>query len=166
MAVTFDTPFEIPPVKIQLNTKGDEIERIEPKENGGEPKIKGKSGGVVIQRVKGKGGPKVVVSSGLGTDSQERIYIVTVDRYLTEREKKAAVVIMDSNSIDRRIMDFDIIKDIDIFKLLVFSPKGKIIAEAPVKTICDDIYITGNRLFIVDGFYNQRILEYEMSFKE
>ena len=47
-----------------------------------------------------------------------------------------------------------------------FDPNGRIIAESPMTTLCDDIYIYDNRLFVIDGLCNQRILEYVMVFKE
>jgi len=54
----------------------------------------------------------------------------------------------------------------DFNHILVFDSNGKIIAESPMTTLCDDIYISNNRIFVIDGLCNQRILEYEMIFQK
>jgi len=63
-------------------------------------------------------------------------------------------------------VDFDVVENIDVYRLLVFNPEGKVIAETPLTVICNGIYVHGNRIFIIDGSLNQRILEYEMSFEK
>jgi hypothetical protein len=41
-----------------------------------------------------------------------------------------------------------------------------VIAEAPVTKECNEIIVSGNRLFITDPFLNKRILEYEIQIKD
>ena len=86
-------------------------------------------------------------------------------RLLTEKENSATAVSGSPGNLNRKKVNFDIVENIDVNRLLVFSPTGQVIAEAPLNTFCDTIYIKGDHLFIVDGRLNQRILEYQMKFE-
>ncbi len=167
MAVTYDILYEIPPVDITLNSNGDEIKLIRADENTDSVREKSGKRTMVIQRVRGKGKPKLGVCWAFGTDSQQRIYIVCRRRFLTEKEKKAACILWNSNKMIRKGVDYDIVDKInDINRLVVFSPEGKVIAEAKLKTFCDGIHISGDRLFVIDGYFYQRVLEYKMHFEK
>ncbi len=166
MAITFAPPFG-ETVEISLNSKGDEIERKDEKEEVNVD-VRGNESAVTIQvnKRKGKKRQRVGVAE-IATDSQKRIYIITMRRSLTEKENSGfAVSGSFSKGLNRERVNFDIVKNIDVNRILVFSPEGRVIAEAPMTTLCDGIYIYNNRIFIIDGFYNQRILEYEMSLKK
>jgi sugar lactone lactonase YvrE len=164
--ITFEIPFNVP-YKITLNTKGDEINKVETDENYSSVRVKGTDGGgVTVQEVQKKGKPKVRVCAGIGTDSKRRLYVVTKKRLQTEKEQMGSRLIMDSNGIDRRMVDFNVVEKSDIFRLMVFKPDGKVIAEAQLATMCDGIYLYGNRIYILDGSYNQRILEYQLQFED
>ncbi|MCP5107180.1 MAG: hypothetical protein GY950_27585 [bacterium] len=160
LAITFETPYEIPPVEINLNSRGDEINRVEKSEN----QVK------IIKRgmnTKIKGKRKVGVCWGIGTDQKERIYIVTRRRLLTETERKATVIGSSLDRVFRKNIDYDTLDKIkDANCLLVFNPEGKVIAEALLPNLCEGIHINGNRLFVVEGDFYQRIQEYEISFEE
>lgn len=167
MAVTYEILYEIPPVEITLNSNGNEIKIIRADENTDRVREKSGKTGMVIQRVKGKGKPKLRVCWAFGTDSLKRIYLVCWRRFLTEKENRAAYILWNSNSIIRKDVDYDIVDKInDINRLVVFNPEGKVIAEAKLPTFCDGIHISGNRLFIIDGYIYQRILEYKMHFEK
>ncbi len=165
MAITITPPFEIP-FEITLNAGGDEINKIETSENPLAINVKKNKRGTTIQSVRKKGKPRNLVFSAIATDLEKRIYAVTRRRLLTDKEALGTGVAMSRDWINRERLDFDIVENIDVCRLLVFSPNGIVIAEAQLTTFCDGIYITGNRLFIVDGFYNQRLLEYLVSFEE
>lgn len=166
MAVTYDILYEIPPVEITLNPNGDEIKIVRADENMDKVQEKSGKSGMMVQRVKGKGKPKLGVCWAFGTDSLQRIYIVCRRRFLTEKEKRAAYILWSSNSVIRKDVDYDILDKIDdINRLVVFNPEGKVIAEAKLETFCDGIYISDNRLFVIDGYFNQRILEYKVHFE-
>ncbi len=166
MAITFEVPFDIQ-FKITLDEQRREImmERM-----GNAPQS------IKIERTKrkattkfssGNGKPRPVVNQKIATDSQKRIFVVSSLREFTEEELEGlAGVIISGDQIIRKGINFKIAENLTVYKLLVFSPEGKIIATAPLASSCGQIYIHGNRLFIVDGFYNQRILEYEMAFKK
>jgi len=166
MAVTYDVLYEIPPVEISINSNGNEIKIIRAEENTDTVREKGGKKGLMIQRVKGKGKTKLGVCGAFGTDSRQRMYIVCRRRFLTEKEERAAYILWNSNKIIRENVDYDIVDKInDINRLVVFNPEGRVIAAANLETFCDGIYISENRLFIVDGYLYQRIIEYKMHFE-
>jgi hypothetical protein len=162
--ITFDTPFDIP-VEITLNSSEDEIER---KENSGTEdnvKITRSNLGISIQNNKKENQWKFWTCMGIGIDSKNRIYIVKRRRILTEKEEYAKAVYGSLLSgINRSRVNYDIVEKNDFNHTLVFDSNGKIIAEAQLTTLCDDIYIHDNRIFVIDGVCNQRVMEYEISF--
>jgi hypothetical protein len=162
-AITFETPFEIL-VKISLNSMGDEIERIEESESQERFKIKKNRKGIEIQEVKKK--HKVGIINGISVDSQKRLYIIIPKRHLTKKEMMATAISGNVDVLNRERVDFDIVENIDVNRLLVFNQAGKVIAETPMTTFCDGIYIKDKSVFIIDGLLNQRILEYEMSIEK
>ncbi|MCP5107385.1 MAG: hypothetical protein GY950_28620 [bacterium] len=161
----YDTPFNLP-VEVNLNERGDEIEinrtgNVEP------AKLKkvGSKHGIAFQRISSRGilGP---ICKGIAVDSENRIYLLALKREVSLEEIKKMPGSMgnsDFSKIIRGKNNLDM--EIDFLKILVFSPQGKVIAEAPVTKKCDEIIISGNRLFITDAFINKRILEYEMQFE-
>lgn len=162
-AITLDTAFDIP-AKISLNKNADEISITDPDVDDNTKIIRKKSG-VSIQ-AGGKRSRKLYkVFSGIAVDSKRNIYAITRSRLLTKKESAGTSPIWTNESFDRRKLNFDIVDNIDINKLLVFNPEGKIIGSTMLTTFCDKAYFAGNRLFIVDGERNQRILEYEIIFK-
>ena len=104
----------------------------------------------------------------IGTDSLDNIYVVTHRRLPDEKESDAGYIMLygDYARIDRSKMNFDALENVDYFRLVVFNPGGKVIAGAVLNTICQDIYIHGKRIFIIDGLLTQTIFEYEMVIKE
>jgi hypothetical protein len=158
MAITYDTIFDVP-VKITLTPGGDEIDcKWENDMKGVEVTRKGEAFTVIKN--------KESVLSGITIDTQKRIYIVTRRRMLSEKEKRAFMISGDSHILNRKQIDYSIAENPDCQRLLVLNSDGKVIAEAPIKTVCERMFINGNRIFIVDGLYNQRILEYEMTFEK
>lgn len=165
MVITFETPFEIP-VKITINSSGDDIERKEKIDNKEVVKIRGNLSEVNIRYNKKNMIWQYGICMGMGIDSQNRIYTVKRRRLVTEKENHATAIMGGNLYIDRRRLNYDIVEKNDFNHILVFDSNGKIVAESQMTTLCDDIYICDNRLFVIDGLCNQRILEYEMIFDE
>ena len=163
--ILFETPFNIP-VEITLNSAGDEIERKEEIDENDGINITHTKRGVSIQQNKESKWPKHGICGAMTKDSKNRIYIVTETRLLTEKEKLATYVSGSmKRGLNRKLVDYNIVERIDVNQLLVFDEKGKIVAQSRMTTFCDDLYIYNNRIFVVDGFLNQRVLEYEMCFE-
>jgi hypothetical protein len=164
MAATFEPFFEIQ-VKIRLNDRGDEIERLEEGNYTSEYRKSGSSNSISIQR-KSKGNREHVCRY-IGIDAEKRIYITVFTRIRTMDEIKKGPIILGSSTFFKVLNRDDAAeREVDHIGILVFSPAGRVIAEIPLTNYCDGIYVHGNRLFIMDAYINQRILEYEMSFEE
>jgi hypothetical protein len=164
--ITFDIPFFIP-VEITLNSSGDEIERKEEIESEDNIKITRSSTGVRIQSSEKHRKWRYMICMGFQIDSQNRIFVVTGRRELTEKEALGTAISGNfTRGLNRSRVNYDLVENIDCNHMLVFDSKGKIIAEAPMTTFCDNIYISQNKIFVIDGLINQRVLEYEMVFKK
>jgi hypothetical protein len=164
MAATFESFFEIQ-VKIKLNDRGDEIERLEEVDQTSEYRKLKKGKSTMIQRTIKK--RREHVCRYIGIDAEKRVYITVFTRILTMDEiKKGPSVGGTAMSFKVRNKENAAAQKIDHISILVFSPAGKVIAEAPLTFYNDGIYVHGNRLFVMDAYINQRILEYEISFKE
>jgi len=162
LAFTFETPAQKRP-EIGLNEKGNEIVRFDHLKN--RTRLLRKGNDLIIKTDKTK---NYHACMAIGTDSLDNIYVVTVRRHLSEKEGDGSIIMAsgDYQFIDRSKVNFDVWENIDYLRMIVFNPGGKVIAGAILNTFCHDIYIKGNRIFIIDGEYTQRILEYEMIFKE
>jgi 6-bladed beta-propeller len=168
MAITFETLAKLPP-KVVLDETGNDIVRQEIQASKVRL-IKTKDGRIIFDgENKRKENPKNKFNGcfGIGTDFQENIYVVVYRRELTKKESESFHIMGKKFVfIDRSQVNFDIVENIDIYRLLVFNPAGKVIGEARLNSICNSLYVHDNRLFIVDGLYNQRILEYEINLKK
>lgn len=158
MALTFETPFPVQ-AQVKLNSTGTEI-GIHRTDQGAQSYIKGDSAGNVM--VKKGGGQRIDIFNGIGIDARHRIYVVTLRRVLSKEETYATRISGGINGINRTLVESEVTKNIDAYEILVFDRNGKICAQAPVKGMCDDIYLHDNRLYVIDGCVNQRILEFEM----
>jgi len=159
MAVTFDLPFEVP-VKISLNERGDEIKRVEQGNYTEEFRGTRRSDSVTIQR---KGEVRRLLCRYMGMEPGKRIYIVTLKRIRTIDEISKGPLVMWSEKFVK-VLNREKASEqkLDYLRILVFNSERKVIAESPLTTRCENMYINGNRLFIMDSFVNQRILEYEI----
>ena len=161
MAVTFETPFPIE-AQIKMNSAETEIE-INRADEGTRTLLKKDSSGNVLLDKRGKLRPTIL--NGIGVDDKSRIYVVTPRRILSEEENLATRISGGVDGINRKLVNSEITENIDLNRLLVFDENGKICAASSIKGLCDDIYINGNKLFIIDGYIDQRILEFEMMIK-
>jgi hypothetical protein len=166
LVITYDTPVKLP-VEVNLNQNGDEIE-IKRKENwnASSHKVTRSGNGVAIQRVQRRG---VIggICGNIGTDSKNQIYLVTIKRDRTVEElKKIPDFHANLNSTKKTDPGQTLTPETAYRKILVFSPQGKVIAEAPVTDELDDFIVIGNHLYITDPLFYKRILEYEISFEE
>jgi len=101
---------------------------------------------------------KTQLSAGLAVDSGNRIYIVA-----TTRPKQKSEIFFLTDPGVKYPRNAESTKT-DRFRLLVFSHAGKIIAAKKLDVFCDNIYVCGDRLFIIDTYMGQMIHEYKISF--
>jgi hypothetical protein len=162
LAITFTPPFKIPKVKISLNSRKTEIKRKDSEDSEAVVEVKrtNKSAIMVTSSKKKR------IFNAMDVDSKQRIFVVTPKRLETEKEFKARRGAITPEGVIRSDMDFEITKNTDINRLLVFSPEGRVVAETQLTGMCERIRISGNHIFIIDGIHNQRILEYKMIFEK
>jgi hypothetical protein len=166
MAITYYTPFNLP-AEVNLNKDGDEIEIKRPDNLPAyRDKVRRSEKGVIFER-KQSSGMLETIGKCIGTDSKNRIYLLALKRERTLEEiKKLPVVIGTDSKYEVIKGELPLDREMDHLRILVFDPKGKVIAEAPVTKECDDIIVSGNRLIITDPFKNKRLLEYEIQIEE
>ncbi len=161
MVITFETPLKVKG-KVNLTPDGNEIE-VTDTDDQTSIEISSSSNGVSFQQKRDK------ICSGvtaIGVDSNERIYIITQRRELTEKEKRATLVTLSLDTIKRDLVDYDTINKCDAFKLVVLEKNGKVFTEIAIPNFAPGMYIFQNKLFLIDGYLNQRILEYEIIYKK
>jgi len=162
IAATFESPLSIN-AQIKLNPAETEIEITRTDEGSLSYAKKDSQGNVLVDK---RGKPRPILVHGIGVDEKNRIYVVSPRRALTESENQATRVSGSIYGLNRKLVDFNITENIDVDSVLVFNENGEIYGEAPIKGMCDDIYIHKNKLFIIDAYINQRILEYEIIAKD
>lgn len=98
-------------------------------------------------------------AAGLSIDDKDRVYFVAVTRPPKQSER---FFLTDTGvKYPKRAVSFNT----DRYRLLVFSPGGKIIAAKKLDVFCDNIYIFEDHLFIVDTYMGMIIYEYKVSLK-
>lgn len=96
-------------------------------------------------------------SAGISIDQQGRVYLVTTTRPPNNKEKFYLVG-------TRRYPEKIESDNTDRFRLLVFSPSGKVMAAKQLNVFCDRIYVHEDTLFIIDRYMGMKIYEYKISF--
>lgn len=163
LVITFEPPFRIP-VKISLDENGDEIKRIEEiKYNARARKRSKRKGGIIYTESDIHRYPVCFFTS---LDTNQRLYMATYSRNPKDINYRGASVEGSPNKIKIKGRGKAQNEKVDFFRILVFDPGGKVIAEAPITHMCNDIYIKGNRLFLMDTFINLQVLEYEIHIGE
>lgn len=105
-AITFESPLGVT-ARIRINTKGNEIERVEDQESN-QFQVKGKGSDIFLERresEKNAKKEKYIICEAIGTDAQNNVYIVTPWRRLTEKESNATRVSGTFTGIDKRRRD-------------------------------------------------------------
>lgn len=159
LAITFETPFS-DQARIKLNPDKTEIEIQRTSEGPRSFVKKDRTGNAAIDR---SGEQRIDIFKGIAVDAGGRIYVISPRRTFLKEETAATRISGNADGLNRSLVEPDLTKNIDVYQLLVFDNKGKIYAEAHIPGTCDDIYIHGNKLFIIDGYVNQRILEFEIN---
>jgi len=109
------------------------------------------------------------VAYGVSIDDYGRIFIATLRRTKTDKEKKIGSAV-GSFSIygmeSFKLAQYDIDSEkTDLYQLLVFNKIGKVIASKSLDVYCNNIKVYEDKLFIVDSFVGMKIYEYKISFE-
>lgn len=162
--ITYDMAKKVP-TKISLNPNGDEIVRENDCQTVKTIVVgKGKKG-AAIKTIKNKDCPRFTFCAYMTSDVEGNIYIMSSEGGITQEQQKATMISGSIEYFNRSLVKYDILETIDVNRILVFNPDGKIIAVGKFNNLCQSIYVSGDRLFLIDGHYNQHIREYKMTFK-
>lgn len=165
IAVSIETPYDVP-YQVKLNDKADEIERVNQKLMEFVRKNTGTKGGGGVISTQAKGKIFYSVIGGFAVDSKMRLFFVMEKKLKTPKQRKASgLTWVSGRGIIRDNMDLETLNQINVYRIVVLNPGGKVIASADLKSPSGSIYVNGDRLYNVD-VYNQRIIEYRMKFKE
>lgn len=134
LIVTFDMPFKTPYVELSESKKN----------------------------IKVTGEHNERVSSGIAIDRTGKFYLAASTRPMKKKEN--FFLVSDGNGTMRRYPKGPYPDSTDRFRLLVFSPAGKIIAAGKLNVFCDAIYVHEKSLFILDTYMGMKIYEYRVSF--
>jgi len=108
-----------------------------------------------------KGAIKNRVFGGITVDSDRGLTFIAAAK---RPFKKDEMVAIGSTSCTRypKVIKTD---KTDIYRLLVFNEKGKVISSKDLQVFCDKLYYHNDYLFIIDYLMGMKIYEYKVSFK-
>lgn len=107
--------------------------------------------------------PKMnMCSTGIATDEENRVWILTMNRQLKDEEKVYTSVSGGPSGITRKIVGNTDLRTTDAYKLEVFDPSGILLGEIPIGHFADDIRILGDNLFLVDRLRGVKYYQYKI----
>jgi sugar lactone lactonase YvrE len=121
---------------------------------------KGKSGASISK-------PKMnTCSNGIAVDGQGRAWVVILDRQL-RNEEQAGIAITIHYVDNQRSMSYKVegeaeLYTTDAYKLGIYDPDGVLLGEIPVGCFVDDIFIFGDRLFLLDKMRGMKFYEFQI----
>ena len=123
-------------------------------------KINLESGSIVPRVSTGAEKQMPVVACSIAVDGKSRIFLITSVR---RAKKEDGIILVGSPGNIRRVKK-EFPDESDMYRLLVFNDKGKIIAAKKLSVYCERMVIHGNRLFVIDKFIHSLIYEYTFAF--
>lgn len=96
------------------------------------------------------------IAGNIAIDGKGRIFLITSAR----RSKKEDTIFLVGGRGNVRRVPKEFPEESDMYRLLVFNDKGKIIAAKKLSVYCSRMVVHGDRLYIVDQFIHSRIHEY------
>jgi hypothetical protein len=106
-------------------------------------------------------------SSGVGVDNKGRVWVVTLKRQIKEEERvetnlRASVSTAGGRSMNVSVGGNTDVRETDMFQLEVFDPEGVLLGAIPVKHFVDDIFIDGDRIYLLDRMRGMQFFEYQI----
>jgi len=104
----------------------------------------------------------------LSVDQKMRVYLVMQKRLKTKEELNGLGLssVMTREGREERLKRPPVeSENTDLYRLLVFSPTGKVIATAQLNVFCTNIYTHNGHLFVIDSLKAMKIYEYKISFR-
>ena len=107
-------------------------------------------------------------ASGIAVDAKGRVWVVTMTRQLKKEEQVGMSMTVSMDGSGGRTMGMkpqgegQELRTTDAYKLEVFSPDGVLLGSLPLDLFVDGIFISGDRLFLMDKFRGTQFREYRI----
>jgi len=107
-------------------------------------------------------------AEGIAVDGRGRIWVVTMTRQLKREEQVGMSMTMSINASGARTMGMkpqgegQELRTTDAYKLEVFDADGVLLGSLPLDMFADGIFISGDRLFIMDKFRGTQFREFRI----
>ena len=107
-------------------------------------------------------------AEGIAVDGRGRIWVVTMTRQLKREEQVGMSMTMSINASGARTMGMkpqgegQELRTTDAYKLEVFDADGVLLGSLPLDMFVDGIFISGDRLFIMDKFRGTQFREFRI----
>jgi hypothetical protein len=107
-------------------------------------------------------------ASGVAVDSKDRIWVVTLKRQIKEEEQVETNVRATMSTTGGRSMNVSVggntdVRDTDMFQLDVYDTEGVLLGAIPVKHFVDDIFINGDKIYLLDRMRGMQFFEYQIA---
>jgi len=87
---------------------------------------------------------------GLGVDGRGRTWVVAKTRELKPEEELGQIASVGPSGVMTKIEGNRDLRTTDAYKLEIFGPDGGLLGEIPLTTFVDEIFVFGDRLFLLD----------------
>lgn len=106
-------------------------------------------------------------ASGIAVDSKGRVWVVTLNRQIKEEERVQTNVRAMMSTSGGRSMNVSVgghtdVRKTDMFKLEVYDSEGLLLGALPVKHFVDDIFIKGDKIYLLDRMRGMQFFEYKI----
>jgi sugar lactone lactonase YvrE len=107
-------------------------------------------------------------AAGVAVDGQGRIWVVTMTRQLKREEQVGTAISMTSGTGGGRTIGYKVqgegqeLRTTDAYKLEVFGADGALLGSLPLDIFVDGVFISGDRLFLMDKYRGTQFREYRI----
>lgn len=106
-------------------------------------------------------------ASGIGVDNEGRLWVVTLKRQIKEEERVETNVRASMSTSGGRSMNVSVggnteVRETDMFQLEVYDPEGVLLGVIPVKHFVDDIFLNGDKVYLLDRMRGMQFFEYRI----
>lgn len=106
-------------------------------------------------------------ASGIAVDSVGRVWVVTLKRQIKEDERVETNLRVGMSTSGSRSMNVSVggnteTRETDMFQLEVYDTDGVLLGGIPVKHFVDDIFISGDKIYLLDRMRGMQFFEYQI----
>jgi sugar lactone lactonase YvrE len=106
-------------------------------------------------------------ASGVAVDGKGRVWVVTLKRQIKEEERVETNVRASVSTSGGRSMNVSVggnteVRETDMFQLEVYDPEGVLLGVIPVEHFVDDIFLNGDKIYLLDRMRGMQFFEYQI----